>query len=87
MKYNVKKLSVGHCHITLVPENDIEKKLVIIKDDKDKEDKAYTFRVHYQNAITSKIGLKAHLNSIDGDSYPTTVFAEYILEDGSIGNR
>ena len=86
MKYDVRSISEGYCHITLIPETDIERKLVIIKDVKDKEEKEYTFEVHYGNAIKYKFGPKAHLDGIEVEAYPTKVFAEYIIEPGSIGN-
>lgn len=85
MKYKVVKTGAHSCHITLVPETDIEQKLLVINDENDEDEKAFTFQVHYQNAITQKIGPKAHLVSVDKDAYPVKVFAGYVFES-SIGN-
>ncbi len=87
MKYNVKETEPLQCHITLMPEDEIERKLLKILDQKDREAKEYTFEVHYQQAIRSKFGPKAHLDSIVEHNYPTTVYARYIREGGTLGNR
>lgn len=86
MKYQVRETGHLKCHITLIPENDIEKKLLIINNEDDENNKEYTFQVHYQNAIAQKIGPKALLNNIVKENYPVKVFARYIIEGGSIGN-
>jgi len=87
MKYEITKMGLGKCRIKLVPENDIENKLLILNSDKEKEEKMYTFEYHYQQAIKYKYGTKAHLNSISEILFPVIVDAEYILEGGSLGGH
>jgi len=87
MIYKVKELGQNNCHSTLIAENDVEKRLLTIKDEREREDKAFTFQTHYQRAITSKINLKALLRGITEDSYPVKVFATYISEGESLSNR
>ena len=87
MKYEVKETGHRRCQITLIPEDDIERKQLVISNENERAEKEYTFEVHYQRAVAFKFGTKAHLNSVDEDNYPAKVYAEYNLEGGSMGNR
>lgn len=87
MRYSVKETGLLQCHITLLHENKVERKLLNVTDKSDREAKEYTFEVHYQRAITSKFEAKAHLISMDEDDYPTKVYAGYIIEGGTLGNQ
>lgn len=86
MKYNVRKITNDKCEIKLVPDGNIDKLLLSIKDENEKALKADTFEYHYQRAVTFKFGPKAHLLGITEINYPSEVIADYVLEGGSIGD-
>ncbi|QHS61251.1 hypothetical protein [Chitinophaga agri] len=86
MKYHVKTINSSRCHITLLPENDVDENLLRIRDEEERDAKAFTFEWHYQSALTNKFGIKAHLTAIHNHHYPSSVFADYIVEGHTIGN-
>jgi hypothetical protein len=85
MKFNVRKISKEKCLITLIPETDQEKKLLLITNEADKVAKADTFEYHYQRAINFKFGPKAHLISFTAAYNPVEVIAGYVIEGPGIG--
>ena len=77
MKYKISNKTSNTCIITLMPENDIEKKLFTMKEEQ------FTFQVHYQNALEKLIHPDATFLLVLNDStYPSPVLVKYELAIG-----
>jgi hypothetical protein len=84
MKFQVRTISKEKCAICLIPENDLERKLLDSQEEADQAAKADTFSNYYQRAINYKYGPTAHLMQVTPVAHPAEVIAGYVLEGAEV---
>ena len=77
MTYKVSNITGRNCLIMLIPENEVDKKLLTMVEEE------FTFHTHYQMALSKHVDSEAtFVDLASDDDYPTSVVVNYAIARG-----